>query len=1170
MNFRFFKLQSLQTKVAVITLSIFLLGLWSLAWYASRLLREEMRSLLGAQEFATVSSLAGQLNQELSDRLNALDLAGASVTPTLLGNTSGMQSLLGQRLELQRLFNGGTFFIRLDGSVTAALPLAAHGFDVNVFDKASLAILFKDGRAVIGKPVLSSTAQAAVFAMMAPIHGPRGQVLGALAGVMDLGKPNFLDHLTQSTYGKSGAYLIAAPQHHLFITASDKSRVMRALPIPGVNPMHDKYAQGYEGYGTLINFRGEEELTAAKGIPVAGWFLGVALPSAEAFAPIGTMRERMLLVTVMLTLLAGGLTWWMLRRQLAPLLAAARTLAAPSRPGQPTQPLPIERPDEIGELIGGFNHLLETLRQREAVLRQILDTSSVAIFLVDKQGCITQANQRMAEMFGCTRDALEGMEYVALVHPDERETGRQKMRSLLASSISQVDLDRQYWRADHTQFWGHLTGQRFKDASGQERGLVGVIADITARKQAEEQLRQSEQKLSDILENVDAFIYLKDMQGRYLFANRPVRDLFGATMDEVVGQGDERFFDVDTVHQIIQNDQRVLALGETLRTEETNVNLKEGRTATYLSVKLPLRNATGEIYALCGISTDITSLKENEQKLEHIAHFDALTGLPNRVRLADRLQQAMAQAKRRGQRLAVAYLDLDGFKAVNDMHGHEAGDQLLIALSDRMKQVLREGDTLARIGGDEFVAVLLDLSDITTSEPMLNRLLAAAAQPVQYDDMVLKVSASLGVTFYPQADEVDADVLLRQADQAMYQAKLAGKNRFHIFDAEQDRSIRGHHESVEHIRHALTEREFVLYYQPKVNMRTGTVIGAEALIRWQHPRDGLLAPALFLPVIENHPLAIDLGEWVIDTALTQMETWQSVGLVMPVSVNIGARQLQQPQFVARLKTILAAHPGVNPANLSLEVLETSALEDLTHMAQVIKSCRQLGVLFSLDDFGTGYSSLTYLKRLSVVQLKIDQSFVRDMLDDPDDLAILEGVISLASAFRRQVIAEGVETVAHGALLLQLGCELAQGYGIARPMPAQSLPAWTAAWNTEPTWANLPAVQREDLPLLFANVEHRAWVTALDQYLQGAYDEPPALDHQLCHLGQWLTGVGLARYGALPEFLVTDALHQQAHELAAEVCALYTQGCQPQALARRAELHALCDDLLKSVTLMLQK
>jgi EAL domain-containing protein (putative c-di-GMP-specific phosphodiesterase class I) len=246
-----------------------------------------------------------------------------------------------------------------------------------------------------------------------------------------------------------------------------------------------------------------------------------------------------------------------------------------------------------------------------------------------------------------------------------------------------------------------------------------------------------------------------------------------------------------------------------------------------------------------------------------------------------------------------------------------------------------------------------------------------------------------------------------------------------------------------------------LYYQPKVNMRTGEVIGAEALIRWQHPENGLMSPAAFLPIIENHHLSVDVGDWVIDAALTQIEHWRDEGLEIPVSVNVGARQLQQGDFFTRLRTHLESHPGVKPSLLALEVLETSALEDVAQVSRLIESCAEIGVMFALDDFGTGYSSLTYLKRLRVDVLKIDQSFVRDMLEDPDDLAILQGVIGLAAAFKRQVIAEGVETVAHGCALIALGCDLAQGYGVAKPMPSSALPQWVSTWKPDPTWVSLP-------------------------------------------------------------------------------------------------------------------
>ena len=463
------------------------------------------------------------------------------------------------------------------------------------------------------------------------------------------------------------------------------------------------------------------------------------------------------------------------------------------------------------------------------------------------------------------------------------------------------------------------------------------------------------------------------------------------------------------------------------------------------------RDAQGSPVRVIGSFSDITSQKEHEQQLEHASHYDALTNLPNRALLADRMKLAMAHSQRSRQSLAVVYLDLDGFKAINDVYSHDAGDRLLVTLAKRMKMVLREGDTLARLGGDEFVAILVGLDDPKDCEPMLVRLLQAAAAPVEIDAQLLRVSASIGATLFPQ-DSADADMLLRHADQAMYQAKQAGKNRFHLFDLAHDVAINARLKQLARMVQALRQEEFVLHYQPKVNMKTGLVVGAEALIRWQHPQLGLLPPAEFLPVIEGLPLSTAIGEWVITRALTQMAQWQTGGLCLPVGVNIGAYQLQQEDFPQRLAALLSEHPEVNPCQLDLEVLETSALQDLEQVSGVMAACRALGVTFSLDDFGTGYSSLTYLRRLPAMTLKIDQSFVRDMQGNPEDLAIVKGVVGLAFNFHRKVIAEGVETRAHGTQLLALGCELAQGYGIARPMPGADIPAWVANWRPDAAWA----------------------------------------------------------------------------------------------------------------------
>ncbi len=696
------------------------------------------------------------------------------------------------------------------------------------------------------------------------------------------------------------------------------------------------------------------------------------------------------------------------------------------------------------------------------------------------------------------------------------------------------------------------------------RGLGAIDAIITERKQVEEKLQLAASVFSHAREG----IAITDTVGTIIDVNNAFTRITGYPRDEALGQNLR-------IHKSGRHEPEFYAaLWRDLVKKgywhgEIRNRSKNGEVYTEMLTISAVRDDQGKTQHYVGLFSDITAQKTYQKRLEHIAHYDALTSLPNRVLLADRMHQAMVHVERQGQQLAVAYLDLDGFKDINDTYGHEVGDQLLIIAATRMKETLREVDTIARIGGDEFVAVLNILADAKASVQMLARLLDTTAQPVHIDNLVLRVSASIGVTFYPQAESVDADHLLRQADQAMYQAKLAGKNRYHVFDAEQDRSIRGHHESLDNIRRALTEHEFVLHYQPKVNMHTGEMIGVEALIRWQHPEQGLLRPHVFLPVIESNPLIIDLGEWVIDSALTQLEAWHTDGLNLSVSVNVNALQMQQDDFTRRLHELLATHPDVKPSLLELEVLETSALEDMERMSLVMRECSELGVRFALDDFGTGYSSLTYLKRLPAAQLKIDRSFVQGMLEDQEDLAIVEGVLGLAVAFRRQPVAEGVETVEHGELLLQLGCELAQGYGIARPMPADELQDWGRTWQPEPSWTSQQPVNRDDLPLVFASVEHRAWIHAIEEYLKGTRSAPPQLDHHRCRFGHWLEAEGRTRYGTQSAFQDIEQFHKKVHILAAELVELQSQTPNPEDVqARLVGLHGLRDTLLGHMKVLL--
>lgn len=576
-------------------------------------------------------------------------------------------------------------------------------------------------------------------------------------------------------------------------------------------------------------------------------------------------------------------------------------------------------------------------------------------------------------------------------------------------------------------------------------GATSLVQDVTQNKQLEEQLKLAASVFSHAREG----IIITDNKGIIIDVNATFTDITGYTKNEVVG------LNPSILKSNRQSTAFYKALWQSVKKNghwsgEIWNKRKNGDIYAELLTITSVHNSNGALKNYIAIFSDISDAKEQQSKLEHMAHYDVLTNLPNRTLLAERLDFALTQCKENDRFVAVVLLDLDGFKEINDTYGHSIGDQLLVILANRLKGTLRKSDTISRFGGDEFVAVLANLVNATDYKTIINNMLKVASEPVRVKGNQLHVSASIGVTVFPN-DKTDADQLIRHADQAMYLAKQKGKNCYHLFDIESEDAIKARHEVIQRIASALKNKEFVLYYQPKVNMRTGGIIGMEALIRWQHPERGMLSPAEFLPYIENHKLSIDVGEWVIKESLRQYREWKENGLSMCISVNVSAQQIQQRNFPLRLEALLNNFADVPPQALQLEVLETSELRDISNVSEIMGSCVSLGVSFAIDDFGTGYSSLTYLRRFPANVIKIDQTFVRDMLIDPEDRAIVVGVIALAKSFNRSVIAEGVETIAHGTKLIELGCDLAQGYGIAKPMPAKDVSTWVKQWKTSTKW-----------------------------------------------------------------------------------------------------------------------
>ncbi len=681
---------------------------------------------------------------------------------------------------------------------------------------------------------------------------------------------------------------------------------------------------------------------------------------------------------------------------------------------------------------------------------------------------------------------------------------------------------------------------------------------------------QAEKELAQVtLASIGDAVITADAQGLVTFMNEVAQNLTGWALTRVLYMPVADFLvfkDSATQDRLPNPVMRVLASGVAAQSSTHTVLVtQQGSPVSVETLATPIFSGLGGVLGCVLVLRDVSERDQVQERLQWQASHDALTGLPNRVLLADRFERALEKSNRDNTQLAVCLLDLDKFKPVNDTYGHAVGDALLVGLTARLNQELRAVDTLTRLGGDEFVILLEDLADAVDLTGLLDRILQTLAEPFEVNGHHIEITGSLGLTVFP-ADTSDPDTLLRHADQAMYVAKQTGRNRYHRFDVQQDLQQASEHQTLDRVKQAIVDDELLLYYQPKVNLRSGVVQGFEALLRWQHPQDGMIPPLSFLPLVEQSEVIVDIGEWVIAQALAQLARWQTAGAVWPVSVNIAARHFQREDFFARLESLLASYPQVSPALLEFEILESVALGDVSAMNALMANCRGLGIRFSLDDFGTGYSSLSYLKRIPVQTLKIDQSFVRDMLDDVDDRALVESIIHIASLFKLSVIAEGVETQDQGVLLMRLGCDVVQGYGIARPMPASQVFEWATQFRPDRQWSLWADVKWElsDLPLLMAQQDHVTWVNRVVQAAQGG---PPGLPHaQLldphqCGFGHWFDGSGQQHYGDMPEFHAICQVHLQVHALGSEIMQLHAAGELAAAAELCAKLLACKDQLL---------
>ncbi len=916
---------SLKTGITLFVVFALVAGMWSLAWYAGSVLQRDMTAQVAAQQYSTASMMAAMTEREMAMRIRAVESVAAQIDQSLLDQPARLQERLAQLVLFQSLFNEGSFVTGLDGTAIASLPVSLNRVGINYADREYMRRVLQDGLTTVSKPVVGRAVGQPVFVISAPVRDPSGRVIGAVAGVVNLAVPNFLDVVQTGPYGKTGGFLLVDPRNRLIVMASERERVMEVLPPEGYSPILDKFIQGYEGTQVFVNPEGVEVVSSVKHISAVGWCVAVTLPTQEAFAPIQALKSRIFLAASVWTVLLVALIWWWLSRQLDPLQKTARMLADQAAGRSSFAHLEVTRDDEIGQVIQGFNGLLSELEQREERLKE--------------------SEQRYRTAFRTTPDALA-------------------MTRLSDGALLDVNdgFVRQFgWERDD------LLGRAMQDL-----GLWRRLSD----------------------------------------------------WDQVVAQ--------------------VQTQGHCDR-QEFEFAHKDG-FAMHAEVSATQVSLSG-VSCMLSVVHDVTERKASRERLQHLAFFDGLTGLPNRSLFMDRLHQALMTSLRHKHCGALVHLDLSSFKTVNDIHGHESGDLLLKAVAQRLLEVVRDTDTVTRVGADEFV-VMLEHLHVSAAEAaaqaraVSEKLLDALGQPFALRDFEYRSGASVGITLFGLESE-PADEVMRRADLAVQQAKLSGRGSVVFYEPGMGKAVRERFALEGQLRQAVQAGAFELHLQAQVCHER--VTGAEALMRWQDPERGWIPPSEFIPLAEECGLIHAMGQWVLDRAAQCLTQWaQSPALKdLTLSVNVSARQFHQDNFVQDVVAALERH-GARADRLKLELTESLFVAELDSVIERMHALKAVGVGFSLDDFGTGFSSLAYLKRMPLDQLKIDQGFVRDLLTNANDAAIASMVITLGRTLGLEVVAEGVETDEQRAQLQEMGCHCYQGYWFARPMPMASFEAWLAA------------------------------------------------------------------------------------------------------------------------------
>jgi diguanylate cyclase (GGDEF)-like protein/PAS domain S-box-containing protein len=673
----------------------------------------------------------------------------------------------------------------------------------------------------------------------------------------------------------------------------------------------------------------------------------------------------------------------------------------------------------------------DSINEQEAMQQEIFNQKAIGIGYISAEGEILFVNEYINKLLGYNQDELIGKNIHEVTYANDiYATNHVRSRLTENKDLHEIGFEKRYIHKNGDLIWTHVALSISRDEYGRVKYLIGFIKDIRERKEYEKQLKLS----AAVFQNTNEAIMIADKKLKIQAVNDAFTQIIGYQEEEVIGELvlflRSSFHATDFYKKVWAS---ILKEGY-WKGEMWGIRKNGEQFPLWLNIST-IKDLNGEVQNYIGVFSDITSIKQSETDLEFLAHHDPLTKLPNRLLLSARIEQAIKRAKRANLKLAVLFLDLDKFKEINDTYGHSYGDEILITVTKRLKSIVRDQDTIARIGGDEFVLLIEDIEVIADLESILTKILDIFKQEILVHMQAFKLTASIGISIYPENGN-NLEELVKNADTAMYEAKEDGRNTYRFYTQDMTKDLFTKMFMRNEIASAIENEEFVLYYQPQVSLKNTKTLGAEALVRWNHPTNGLLSPDKFIEIAEQTKLIIPLGKLILDMACKQMKQWVDIGLFSGrLSVNISAIQIQYSDFYETVLNVLE-ETKLSGSNLEFEITESFMMKNPQKAIKLLNKLKNLGITFAIDDFGTGYSSLSYLKQLPVDNLKIDRSFVMDLPQDREDDAITTTIIAMSKSLGLNVIAEGIETKEQHEFLKAKGCSEGQGYYYSKPLPSE--------------------------------------------------------------------------------------------------------------------------------------